>query len=261
MSDIEKNFMTRFDSLVARHRNEIENEATKEIAVTESPPVSLSLKSVEEEQERIMRKVYGNTSDHVNYNQNIKNMREDNVKLAVALGNLASPGNDSKRASSATSTPKRTAPIVPRVDPRDHQIKVLRETLTTERKESARALERAFEREMFLKKQVDALRTSDSPSLMGVGEVEEALDRMRESSRIAIESAQKRALKAENEVALMKKSLIEAKAYQLHTTMEKLILDSSRAEKKYKAMISNLQAEKIMYLEKISELEKKLYGD
>ena len=84
---------------------------------------------------------------------------------------------------------------------------------------------------------------------------------MRESSRIAIESAQKRALKAENEVALMKKSLIEAKAYQLHTTMEKLILDSSRAEKKYKAMISNLQAEKIMYLEKISELEKKLYGE
>ena len=72
MSDIEKNFMTRFDSLVARHRNEIENEAAKEIAVTESPPVSLSLKSVEEEQERIMRKVYGNTSDHVNYNQNIK---------------------------------------------------------------------------------------------------------------------------------------------------------------------------------------------
>ena len=85
MSEIEKSFMTRFDSLVARHRNEIDIEATKEIAVTESSPVSLSLKSVEEEQERIMRKVYGNTSDHVNYNQNIKNMREDNVKLAVAL--------------------------------------------------------------------------------------------------------------------------------------------------------------------------------
>ena len=168
MSEIEKNFMTRFDSLVARHRNEIDIEATKEIAVTESSPVSLSLKSVEEEQERIMRKVYGNTLDYVNYNQNIKSMREDNVKLAVALGNLTSPGNDSKRASSATSTPKRTAPIIPRVDPRDHQINVLRETLTTERKESARALQRAFEREVFLKKQVDALRTSDSPSLMGL---------------------------------------------------------------------------------------------
>ena len=111
---------------------------------------------------------------------------------------------------------------------------------------------------VFLKKQIGILRSSNDSSLLGIGDVEIALDRMRESSRVAIASAQERAAKAEEEVTLMKKSLIKAKAYHLHTTMENLILDSNKLEKKYKAMIGNLQAEKNLYLNKISSLEQEL---
>ena len=134
----------------------------------------------------------------------------------------------------------------------------MRQTLVKERRASSRALERAFEREVFLKKQIDILRSSNDSSLLGVGDVELALDRMRQSSQAAIAESQERAEKAEKDVALMKKSLIKAKAYHLHTTMEKILLDSNKLEKKYKAMIGNLQAEKNLLSNKVSNLELKL---
>ena len=40
--------------------------------------------------------------------------------------------------------------------------------------------------------------------------------------------------------------------------MEKLILDSTKSEKKFKAMIGNLQAEKNLYLKKIATMEQNI---
>ena len=286
MSDIEKSFMSRFDSLVALHQSE-NNPMSKE---ADNNIVPLTLNAVEEEQQRILNKAYGH--NHVNYNQSIQSMREQNAKMAASLGYVSPRKNESTQQSTSFSyqgntiennnnnnsnnynnnnnnnytnkaTPTRQPPPAPNpsmtlADPRDHQITVLRQTLVKERKASARALERAYEREVFLKKQIDILRSSNDTSLLGVGDVEMALDRMRESNRLAMASAQERAAKAEEEVALMKKSLIKAKAYHLHTTMEKLILDSTKSEKKFKAMIGNLQAEKNLYLKKIATMEQNI---
>ena len=166
-------------------------------------------------------------------------MREQNAKMAASLGYVSPRKNESTQQSTSFSyqgntiennnnnnsnnynnnnnnnnytnkaTPTRKPPPTPNpsmtlADPRDHQITVLRQTLVKERKASARALERAYEREVFLKKQIDILRSSNDTSLLGVGDVEMALDRMRESNRLAMASAQERAAKAEEEVALMK---------------------------------------------------------
>lgn len=273
MSEIEKNFMSRFDDLVALNQNQ---------NVETSGNIPLSLSAVEEEQQKILDRAYGRNVNHVNYNLNIQSMRDQNAKMAASLGYISPPnkGKEQKQSSSpahsetavvsnenssssSKTTPTRFSPPVPLQsltlsDPRDHQINVLRQTLVKERRASSRALERAFEREVFLKKQIDILRSSNDSSLLGVGDVELALDRMRQSSQAAIAESQERAEKAEKDVALMKKSLIKAKAYHLHTTMEKILLDSNKLEKKYKAMIGNLQAEKNLLSNKVSNLELKL---
>ena len=89
MSDIEKSFMSRFDSLVALHQSE-NNPMSKE---ADNNIVPLTLNAVEEEQQRILNKAYGH--NHVNYNQSIQSMRAQNAKMAASLGYVSPRKNES----------------------------------------------------------------------------------------------------------------------------------------------------------------------
>ena len=97
MSDIEKSFMSRFDSLVALHQSE-NNPMSKE---ADNNIVPLTLNAVEEEQQRILNKAYGH--NHVNYNQSIQSMRAQNAKMAASLGYVSPRKNESTQQSTSFS--------------------------------------------------------------------------------------------------------------------------------------------------------------
>ncbi len=93
--------MSRFDNLVAIHRSEniatakaIDNSGGNTGNNNSDTTVPLSLNAVEKEQQQILDKAYGYNINHINYNQGIQSMREQNAKMAASLGYISPPQND-----------------------------------------------------------------------------------------------------------------------------------------------------------------------
>jgi hypothetical protein len=192
---------------------------------------------------------HGPVGDHIN------NLRDQNADLAATLGSPNSP--DRIRNNEVNS-------------PRDFEISQLKTALQEQRntaseleRRSQEALRKAFEREQKLRQQLVRLesgqiRHDSSPpklSFINENEVDDYVRELKKNADVSIQLANERARDAENRAKAYKDSLVKAKMFKLHTALENMALDYSKKEKRFRAIIASLQADKNQLLEKLVRYE------
>ena len=124
---------------------------------------------------------------------------------------------------------------------KDDKIRKLEATLDQQRRKSAATVEKLAGENKSLRMIVKALH--------------ESMEKLTKGAKNAIEFATDESDTMVKEIQSLKRSLVLARQYSLHTSLENFTKESLKEKKKYQRIIAHLQAEKIAFQELLSRAE------